>query len=66
METDVAIIGVSFKMPQEAEDERRFWSMLEKRRNVMTEWADSRVNLDVFYDADAASFNKVLVVIQDV
>ncbi|KAI1113668.1 hypothetical protein F5Y14DRAFT_441759 [Nemania sp. NC0429] len=59
MENDIAIIGVSFKMPQEAVNEAGLWELLEKGKNVMTEWPTSRVNLESFYDADPTRFNKL-------
>ncbi|TGJ87999.1 hypothetical protein E0Z10_g779 [Xylaria hypoxylon] len=59
MENDIAIIGVSFKMPQEAVNEASLWEILEKKKNVMTEWPTSRVNLESFYDADPTRFNKL-------
>lgn len=58
--TDIAIVGASFKMPQEAESENGYWDILEEKRNVMTEWPESRINLDSFYDATGAS-NKVCI-----
>ncbi|RYP67344.1 hypothetical protein DL771_007288 [Monosporascus sp. 5C6A] len=45
----VAITGFSFRLPQGAEDEASFWALLEDGRNVMTEWPESRANLDAFY-----------------
>lgn len=47
----VAIVGLSFRMPQEAVDEDSFWSVLEARKNLMTEWPKDRVNIDSFYEA---------------
>lgn len=47
----VAIVGVSFRMPQEAVDEESFWSVLEASKNLMTEWPKDRVNIDSFYEA---------------
>ncbi|KAI1817163.1 hypothetical protein GGS20DRAFT_582671 [Poronia punctata] len=58
MDGDIAIIGVSFKMPQQAEDEDGLWAVLEERRNVMTEWPKTRVNIDTFYDKDPTQPNK--------
>lgn len=49
---DIAIVGMSFRMPQDAVDEDGFWGVLENRKNVMTEWPASRVNLDSFYAGD--------------
>ena len=55
---DIAIVGVSFKMPQDAEDELGFWKTLEARKNVMTDWPTSRANIDAFYDVEPGSQNK--------
>ncbi|KAH8890390.1 hypothetical protein GQ53DRAFT_721621 [Thozetella sp. PMI_491] len=59
MEDDIAIVGVSFKLPQGAENESNLWDMLEHRRNAMTEWPKSRISLDSFYDADPSSHNRL-------
>ncbi len=59
MENDIAIVGVSFKMPQDAVNEASLWKILEKKESVMTEWPTSRANLESFYDTDSAHFNKV-------
>ncbi|KAI8966135.1 hypothetical protein F5Y11DRAFT_366391 [Daldinia sp. FL1419] len=47
---DIAIIGLSFKLPQGAEDESSLWDILEQRKNLMTEWPKSRLNIDSFYN----------------
>lgn len=59
MTDDIAIVGFSFKGPQEAHNEAGLWKVLEKRENLMTEWPKSRVNLDSFYDGSEVNFNKV-------
>lgn len=55
----IAIIGLSFKLPQSAEDESSFWEVLENGRNVMTEWPESRLNIDGFYSPDSTEDNIV-------
>ncbi len=55
----IAIVGLSFKLPQEAKDEAGLWSILESGKNVMTEWPKARANIDAFYDADASKDNRV-------
>ncbi len=62
MEDSIAIVGVSFHLPGEVENESSLWHMLEHRTNAMTEWPESRINLDSFYDADPSSHNRVSVV----
>lgn len=59
MENDIAIVGVSFKMPQDAVDEAGLWDILSHKRNVMTEWPPSRANVESFYNSDPTHFNKV-------
>ncbi|KAK3937139.1 hypothetical protein QBC46DRAFT_294875 [Diplogelasinospora grovesii] len=56
---DIAIVGVSFKMPQDAEDEASFWKILETRKNVMTEWPESRLKIESFYDPEGTGRNKL-------
>lgn len=48
----IAVVGLSFKLPQGAEDESSFWEMLMEGRNVMEEWPASRANLDSFYSSN--------------
>ncbi|KAH7413553.1 hypothetical protein DE146DRAFT_626698 [Phaeosphaeria sp. MPI-PUGE-AT-0046c] len=45
-----AIVGMAFRMPQEATDEDAFWNVLAHGKNLMTEWPESRVAVDAFYD----------------
>ena len=58
----IAIVGLSFKLPQEAEDEAGFWSILENGKNVMTEWPKGRGNVDAFYTQDTSKDNTVSLV----
>jgi acyl transferase domain-containing protein len=44
----IAIVGMSFKMPQEAVDEPGLWDVLERGKNLMTEWPKNRVAVDAF------------------
>ncbi|KAI0465689.1 hypothetical protein F4859DRAFT_527822 [Xylaria cf. heliscus] len=53
----VAIIGFSFKLPQDVHDEESFWSVLQQKRNLMTEWPKNRVNIDAFYDPSGTMTN---------
>nr|ALQ32849.1 putative polyketide synthase [Fusarium foetens] len=46
--SDIAIVGYSFKLPQGVEDDDAFWDVLENRRNLMTDWPESRVRTDSF------------------
>ncbi|KAF2464560.1 reducing type I polyketide synthase [Lindgomyces ingoldianus] len=45
----IAIIGFSFRFPQDATSTEAFWRMLVEKRNAMTEWPEERLNLDSFY-----------------
>ncbi|KAL7624922.1 hypothetical protein AAE478_004136 [Parahypoxylon ruwenzoriense] len=56
---DIAIVGLSFKLPQDAVDESSFWKVLENGRNLMTKWPESRTNLNTFYDPDSSKTNKL-------
>lgn len=46
--SDIAIVGYSFKLPQGVEDDDAFWDVLANRRNLMTDWPESRVKTDSF------------------
>ncbi|KAH8897429.1 hypothetical protein GQ53DRAFT_791898 [Thozetella sp. PMI_491] len=52
-----AIVGMAFKMPQEAVNETSFWEVLEARKNLMTEWPENRANVDCFYDGGSKKPN---------
>lgn len=41
---DIAIVGYSFKLPQDVNDDQSFWEILENRRNLKTDWPTSRAN----------------------
>jgi acyl transferase domain-containing protein len=45
---DIAIVGYSFKLPRGVEDDDDFWDVLDHRRNLMTDWPESRVKTDSF------------------
>ena len=47
----IAIVGYSFKLPQDVDDDSSFWELLLKRRNLMTEWPQSRINAQSFTDS---------------
>ncbi|KAI0895664.1 hypothetical protein F4806DRAFT_502638 [Annulohypoxylon nitens] len=44
MNDDIAIVGFALKLPQDVNDVSSFWEVLENRRNLMTEWPESRIN----------------------
>jgi acyl transferase domain-containing protein len=45
----IAIIGFSFRFPQEAISQEGFWRMLVEKRSAMTDWPKERLNVDSFY-----------------
>ncbi|KAI1152215.1 polyketide synthase PksD [Nemania diffusa] len=55
----IAIIGFSFKLPQGNEDEASFWETLLDGRTTMTEWPESRMNIEAFYDSDTLQENRL-------
>lgn len=59
--SDIAIVGYSFKLPQGVEDDDAFWDVLENRRNLMTDWPESRVKTDSF---TSNKYQKVVVLIK--
>jgi len=54
-----AIVGLSFRMPQEAVDEAGLWKVLESGENLMTEWPENRANVEAFYDGGSRKQNTV-------
>ncbi|KAI0119752.1 hypothetical protein F4814DRAFT_458905 [Daldinia grandis] len=46
---DIAIVGYSFKFPQDAKDQSSFLEVLRNRKNLMTEWPKERVTVDSFF-----------------
>ncbi|KAH9904190.1 hypothetical protein F4778DRAFT_734349 [Xylariomycetidae sp. FL2044] len=56
---DIAIVGLSFKMPGDAMDESSFWEILERGKNLMKKWPASRVNLAAFHDTSPETINKL-------
>ena len=48
----IAIIGLSFKLPQEATDESNFWKVLSERKNLSTEWPKDRFTMDSLFSEE--------------
>ncbi|PLB53839.1 hypothetical protein P170DRAFT_396789 [Aspergillus steynii IBT 23096] len=48
---DIAIVGYSFKLPQDVDDDLSFWKILQDRRNLMTDWPESRMNGEAFVNS---------------
>lgn len=51
----IAIVGLSFRLPRDIDNEAGLWDMLEHGRNAMTEWPKERSNIDAFCPASASS-----------
>lgn len=60
-EMDIAVVGLAFKLPQGVEDVSSLWETLEKRKNLMTEWPESRANLKAFYHEDKVNRVRALL-----
>ncbi|RCI10159.1 hypothetical protein L249_8593 [Ophiocordyceps polyrhachis-furcata BCC 54312] len=52
-----AVVGLSFKMPQEAVNESSLWEVLEQRKNLMTTWPEDRAVIDSFHDRGTKNLN---------
>lgn len=55
----LAIVGLSFRLPQEAVDEASFWEVMEQRRSLATDWPSDRACVDGFYKEGAKEPNMV-------
>lgn len=44
-----AIVGLSFKLPQDVTDDLGFWRVLQERSNLSTEWPEGRLPPDSLY-----------------
>ena len=49
----IVVIGFSLKLPEDAISPGAFWTMMEEKRCVMTEWPSNRINLDAFYHPES-------------
>ncbi|KAF2637935.1 ketoacyl-synt-domain-containing protein [Massarina eburnea CBS 473.64] len=48
----LAIVGLAFRFPGDADTPEGFWKMMEQRRCAMTEIPSERINIDAFYHDD--------------
>jgi hypothetical protein len=55
----IAVIGMSFKFPQGAEDPDSFWETLVERRCTATKFPEDRFNVDAFWNEDSTMPNHV-------
>lgn len=59
MNDDIAIVGFSFKLPQDVDDVSSFWDVLQNRRNLMTEWPESRITNGSFEASKEGNVRRV-------
>ncbi|RYP89479.1 hypothetical protein DL769_000030 [Monosporascus sp. CRB-8-3] len=57
--SDIAIVGLSFDLPQKVRDEDSFWHILQAQKNLMTEWPNSRINIEAFHSNSLEHENKL-------
>ncbi|KAF2179436.1 hypothetical protein K469DRAFT_596142 [Zopfia rhizophila CBS 207.26] len=55
----IAVVGFSFKLPQDADSPEGFWRILMERRCTMTEWPKDRVNIDSYHNQDRTERSSV-------
>ncbi|KAI0467673.1 hypothetical protein F4859DRAFT_525103 [Xylaria cf. heliscus] len=55
---DVAVVGLSFKLPGGVETVSSFWETLENGRNLVTDWPASRINGKAFHNTEGGYFIK--------
>ncbi|KAK3382595.1 fatty acid synthase S-acetyltransferase [Lasiosphaeria ovina] len=56
MEDDIAVIGFSIKLPQGVDDVASFWDVLAHRKNLSTNWPESRIKIG---SVTSSNYNKV-------
>ncbi|KAL2793731.1 polyketide synthase [Aspergillus keveii] len=59
--TPLAIVGLSFKFPQDATSPEGFWDILEAGRCTSTEFPASRMNIDAHYHPDRSRLDAMSV-----
>ena len=55
----IAVVGLSFKFPQEATSTQAFWEMMSTKRCAMTEFPADRWNQGAFYHPDPDRYDAV-------
>jgi acyl transferase domain-containing protein len=50
---DIAVVGFSFRLPQDVNDDMSFWEALDHRRSLMTSCPESRMDAKSFLDTNA-------------
>ncbi|GFF87206.1 hypothetical protein IFM53868_05068 [Aspergillus udagawae] len=59
--TPLAVVGLSFKFPQNASSPQGFWDMLEAGRSASTVFPASRMNIDAHYHQDRSRLDAISV-----
>ena len=57
----IAVIGFSFKFPQEADSTDSFWKLLMEKRSTATEFPQDRLSVSAFYHPDASRGSTVSI-----
>jgi acyl transferase domain-containing protein len=55
----LAIVGLAFRFPGDADSPEEFWRIMEERRCVMAEMPADRINIDAFYHDDTSRVDTV-------
>ncbi|KUJ19541.1 reducing type I polyketide synthase [Mollisia scopiformis] len=55
----IAVVGISFKFPQEATSEASLWELMIQKRCVATKFPEQRFNIDAFHSSDSSRMNKI-------
>jgi acyl transferase domain-containing protein len=45
----IAVIGLALRFSGDAVSEESFWKVMTEKRCTMTEWPESRINIDAFH-----------------
>lgn len=48
----IAVIGLAFEFPDDANSAEKFWQMLYNGRSTSTKFPTDRLNIDAFYHPD--------------
>lgn len=62
----VAIIGLSARLPQDADTPAGFWRMLCEGRSTASQIPDERFNIDAFYHPDSDRIDTVGLLLEEV
>lgn len=57
---DIAVVGFSFRLPQDLNDDMSFWEALDNRRNLMTSCPKDRMDATSFLDTNASKVRLLL------